>query len=1228
MKRRDFLKVSGTAGLITIISPAGIAQIVKRGISISSLENIFLNPPNTSKVGNMWMWMNGHVSKQGITLDLEAMQRAGIGSVFNFDAGTGIPKGPVKYLSTEWLQLKEHAIKECQRLGLEFCMHNCPGWSSSGGPWITPELSMKKIVFSEINIQGDANINIKLEQPETLLNYYKDIAVLAFPALQKDTVKFNDWKKKTNQEFNADGTAPIENTNNAVSLNSIIDVTKYVNNKGELNWKAPEASLPAGQAGWTILRIGFTSNGKQNISAPDTGIGLECDKYSTEAIEFHFNKMFENLLPMMAPLTKTGSMGIEIDSYEVGMQNWTDSFETAFKKRNGYSIIPFLIAMNGYVVEDADKTDRFLWDVRRTQADLLADNYYGKFAALCKKNNIITFFEPYDRGPMEEIQIGSRADAVMGEYWNGLSTIFQNNLTMRRTPKLASSIAHINGQKIIALEGLTGEASQAKWQEYAFAMKPICDKIFTMGINRLLIHRNAHQPHPTAAPGMTMGPWGIQFDRTNTLWDANAAWLIYLSRCQAMLQQGLFIADFAYFSGEDAGVYTKVNRDDLNPKPIAGYDYDMMNAETLLQKATVINNKLVLKSGMSYSVLVLQQYKTISLQLLKKISALVKQGLIIVGAKPLSSPGLKTQSQQDINEFNFIANELWGNTNNIITDKKVGAGSVFWGQPFSEILQTIKLSADFTVTNKSGNATVKYIHRKEKEIDFYFVCNQNRLQEEVVCSCRVKGKIPELWDANTGKIITAPVYEEVDGRINVALTLAAYASVFIVFKNKITVLSNALQSVLKDGVEIISAKPVKNKLQKINNEIVNNFTVSFWAKPELDIMISTDAWYEGVKNPWTDFYAIYPNAGEKLFGKNHAVSGVTVGRNGVAIWENANGIPKFNTAAPVAIAGWSHITIVYENAIPSIYVNGNFIKRGDKNFEFIHPQQTNISIEEGASFYNGDMQTPVIINKALSPTEINSLAKELPAYAAVNNAVTFNKIKNADKKNGDVLIWQNGDYTFTGKNRKSHTVNVNNIKTPVEIIKDWEVLFPKDSGAPKKINLPLLLSLKNHTNDGVKYFSGTALYKNTFEINTIEKEKNYFIDLGSVEVIAEVIINGKNLGIYWTRPFLINISDAIKQGVNQLDIKVTNQWVNRLIGDEQLPEVDKYVLVTEGNIFQKFNNGAIEQLPAWYLNAAPKPKNGRVAFSTWKHYQKDSPLLEAGLIGPVKILEAVNKFIT
>ena len=128
--------------------------------------------------------MNGNVTKEGITLDLEAMKQVGIGGVLNFDVGTGIPKGPIEYLSEEWLQLKEHAIRECDRLGLEFIMHNCPGWSASGGPWITPELAMQEVTWSETYISGGKQINIDLPKPANRLNYYRDIAVIAFPSLE------------------------------------------------------------------------------------------------------------------------------------------------------------------------------------------------------------------------------------------------------------------------------------------------------------------------------------------------------------------------------------------------------------------------------------------------------------------------------------------------------------------------------------------------------------------------------------------------------------------------------------------------------------------------------------------------------------------------------------------------------------------------------------------------------------------------------------------------------------------------------------------------------------------------------------------------------------------------------------------------------------------------------------------------------------------------------------
>lgn len=183
MQRRQFLKTSSVAGLAALVTPAGIVRFGKQTAAPRSLADSFQNPPHSARPQTWWHWMNGNVTREGITLDLEAMRQIGLGGFQNFDAGTGIPKGPVQYLSPEWLALKEHAIREAGRLGLEFTMHNCPGWSSSGGPWITPERGMQEVTWSESYVAGGQPVSIRLAQPTTRLNHYRDVAVLAFPSL-------------------------------------------------------------------------------------------------------------------------------------------------------------------------------------------------------------------------------------------------------------------------------------------------------------------------------------------------------------------------------------------------------------------------------------------------------------------------------------------------------------------------------------------------------------------------------------------------------------------------------------------------------------------------------------------------------------------------------------------------------------------------------------------------------------------------------------------------------------------------------------------------------------------------------------------------------------------------------------------------------------------------------------------------------------------------------------
>ena len=1198
--------------------PSGTTHLVKAK-SMVDLEKDFTELSSTARPYTYWFWMNGNITKEGITKDLEAMHRIGVGGVFNLEGGTGIPKGAVTYLSSEWSELKAHAVKEAARLGIDYVMHNCPGWSSSGGPWITPEYSMQKLTWSEIEVVGGEQIDTLLPQPAMELGYYKDVAILAFPSFRNGKpIGFSDWQLLNNSVFNHKGLIDIReyDKEQVIHPEDVIDLTKQVDSNGCLSWEAPSGN-------WTIIRMGHTSTGRKNCAAPDTGVGLECDKFSKQAIQLHFNKMMDLLYPLIKPYVHQIQIGLEIDSWEVGMQNWTSGFEDEFCERTGYDLIRYLPAMTGKIVGSKEITERFLWDIRRIQADLLADNYYGEFRSLCNQYGLVSYCEPYDRGPMEELQIGSRVDGVMGEFWNGLSAIFQNNLMMRRTAKLASSIAHINGQKIVGAEAYTSEPESGRWQEYPFALKAVGDKAFTEGINRMVVHRYAMQPHSNAVPAMTLGPWGIHFDRTNTWWEPARAWMDYLNRCQTLLQEGLFVADLAYFTGDNVVGYTKVHRNELNPVPPEGYDYDLMNTETLLNRAWIEQGRLRLPDGMSYRILVLQEQSYITLGLLRKLREMVEQGLVIVGARPHQTVGLQSYSITEEKEFEQLCDELWGKNMATMIDRNIGKGRVFWeiSLNLNQVFRQIQLKPDFEVGDNPNSAPIRYIHRQIGDTDVYFVTNQRRTPEDIICNFRVEGKVPEFWNPLTGERSRALVYQKNEGMTSVPIQLDEYGSVFVVFRSDLPE-QTAIRSIYKDSECLVDASVVSVEEQEQAKYfgVKDDFSISLWVKPESDAMLNTDNPMGYISYPWTEYYAIYPSHGELLYGTGHATCGMAIGRNGVAVWENAKGYPEFKMAVEKPISGWSHICLVYKEGAPHIYINGEYVTYKTRSLQTIHPGLNPTTLKEGASYYNGDMSVPVLFQRVLSNKEISRLAAE--GYVKKADERALNWVPYAD--NRFLLAWHDGNYDFITSDGVKKKIKVEKVGTPVMLNQKWEITFPDGCGAPEKITLPKLFSLHKHEDEGVKYFSGTATYMTDFVIKAsiLSDEKVVFLDLGAVEVMAEVIVNGVNKGILWARPYSIDVTDVLKPGKNTLEIKVTNQWTNRLIGDEQLPEENEYVLGGGINGIAALSRGAIKKLPDWYKNGVNKPKGGRVAFTTWKHYRKDSPLLESGLIGPVRLVFA------
>jgi hypothetical protein len=292
-------------------------------------------------------------------------------------------------------------------------------------------------------------------------------------------------------------------------------------------------------------------------------------------------------------------------------------------------------------------------------------------------------------------------------------------------------------------------------------------------------------------------------------------------------------------------------------------------------------------------------------------------------------------------------------------------------------------------------------------------------------------------------------------------------------------------------------------------------------------------------------------------------------------------------------------------------VNGRLVRQGKKSGEIVHPGLGEPFQRDEATYFQGDMNKPQLFLQALTHERIQQLAGAgLPAPEAPP------AIEPVGNEKSDLLIWQNGRYALNDHKGRSHSVQISGIRQPVEIIGPWRVSFPPDLGAPSEVVLTKLISLHRHPEAGVRYFSGTAAYTNRFHLAAKARDRRVYLDLGRVQVLAEVRVNSRNLGILWKPPFRVDVTDAVHEGENHLEVLVTNLWPNRLIGDEHLSPENEY------SASNGFFGGGIKKMPDWYLKGEPKPPGGRVTFTTWKHFDKDSALLESGLLGPVQLRSA------
>ncbi|WP_205702882.1 glycosyl hydrolase [Botryobacter ruber] len=1074
------------------------------------LKQGFENPPAAAWPRTWWHWTKSNVTKEGITKDLEWMKRVGIAGFQLADVNAGGGQdvdNKILFGSPAWLETVKYTAAEAERLGLEMAIFSSAGWSLTGGPWVKPEQAMKKLVWSELQVEGGKTFNGKLPQPPSTegpiqnlsrggnqaggTRFYGDCAVIVYrtPAAESPAAALTptvttsagttDARALLDDELNTsltvrtskkDGTAwvqyafakPIQAqavsiagprgipfgrvtasddgknfrtlavlpgkqgyrggtvrtfafpkttaryfrleltgaprrpadviseappqpdsvyvlndfklhnggrvhrwedkagfnflfeygstatpgvaADAAIPPADIVDLTSRMRKDGTLQWNVPKGN-------WTIMRFGYSLTGAKNRPAVPAGLGYEVDKLSRQHTEAYMENYTKPLVQALGPLYGKSLRYMLLDSWEAGIQNWTDEMLTEFQKRRGYDPTPYLPVLSGKVVGSAEVSDRFLWDFRRTLVDMFAENHYGVITNFLHRQGIKTYGEAggVSLETIEDALLNKKfMDIPMGEFW--VKDLHPSAMYYEDV-RGAASASHAYGKNLTAAEAFTGGNFESP-----YTLKKISDYWFTQGINQLVFHTSAHQPLDTK-PGNAMV--GTHLHRNITWAEQARPFITYLARNSFMLQQGQYVADIAYLLNEGAPSTMPFWGGGLEPATPKGYAFDYLNADVLLNRMSVdADGQLVLPDGMSYKVLVLPETDQMTVPLLRKIRELVAGGATVVGPRPVKAPGLAGYPGSDA-EVKELANEIWGDLDGSSrTRRSYGKGHVLWGLPLKEVMASIAVSPDVAYSQPL-DSDVSWIHRRTDAADIYFLVNRSNSPQDLNVRFRIGGKDVELWHPGTGQ--TEPAgYSTSDNHTTVPLHLAEREAVFVVFSRK-------------------APEPAR-------------------------------------------------------------------------------------TVAPKA--------------------------------------KTVLSTIEGP----------------------------------------------------------------------------------------WEVTFPNGLGAPAKINMATLNSWTNNPEEGVKYFSGTATYHKTIKAN-----RNWFkggnkllLDLGKVGDVAEVLVNGKQLDVVWKAPYQVDVTDVLRPGNNLLEIKVTNEWTNRLVGDKAAGP-DKKVLDT-------------------YI----APFGGQ--------YE----LAESGLLGPVKVISVGN----
>ena len=1009
------------------------------------LAEEFRRPPDSARPWVYCFWLEGNVTREGITADLEAMRRAGIGGLLFMDGNMGNPAGPHRFMSESWRAMFKHMVSEADRLGLEINLNNDPGWAGSGGPWVTPEQAAQKVVTSETILQGPVHFDAVLAQPPTARNFYRDIVVLACPAPAAGA----DGKFRRIENFNSTksfaggqdfaGVVPWPRsipTNpqwplvpgpQCVASAKVRNLTGRMDPHGRLKW-----DVPAGR--WLVLRIGHTLAGGTTRSSQPEATGLECDKLSKSAIEAHFSAMVGKLLADVGPLAGKTVVSTHVDSWEAGSGNWTAGFRDEFRRRRGYDLLPYLPTLNGLVVDSLEVSERFLWDFRETICEMLLENYAGHLKELAHRKGLRLSIEGYD-GTCDDLRFIGRADEPMCEFWQrGCYT----GLPLCDIVDEVASAAHVYGRRIVGAEAFT--SWRGDFLDHPATLKPLGDWAFCAGVNRYCFSEWIVQPWPERVPGVSFLFIGTVFHRSLDLVGAveavarvcrplptHASAGAARGRCLFRGARGRAVS----FCG--AHSHGRLRRDPRSARiqlrrlpPGTGAPRHEGSGRM---------RRVALRDALSSAGPAQLQRRWPAGDARRRQLRL--HGRPVAEGPDHDSPVARTDQ-----------------------GTRRGRGHRA-GDAAAEVAEPGRLPGVRPGIDAVGRRAVGQERRKRRKRrtprrqgtrDLGSHAGENPGRHERAAglllrfiaaraSCAIRTAAPTTaWNSTSWPIRSTAwcrdcaisarppgarscggrkpggrerlaVYERTQGVTRVPLRLEPHESVFVVFRPGQETLDPVV-SVTRDGKNVFSDTPVPAKIvvQKASYGVLGD------AGRTRDVTAKVQAIVDG---------------GERRF----------------AAWRLGEGDDP-------ALQMLKTLSVDYT-------VDG-------------HPGKAAVS--DGETICLGDVIDPQ------------------PTVAVQTTA------------DGNVLLeaWQNGQYELKTASGQTLRCKVDGIPAARPIEGPWEVRFPAKAGAPESITLDKLISWSRHADSGVKYFSGTATYRKTFHLppEALAAGRAVYLDLGKVAVIA------------------------------------------------------------------------------------------------------------------------------